>query len=187
MVRPLDQLKANLAAAAEKDTRERGETTEQAMALFHDACRRYHAEVMKGDFAGLDILTFDSTIGREAYAGKVFGAGGSSASPASVAMLFRDDGTYWLLNDGGAGGVMHLPAGGQFDYPIQVLPVDRGEEEIFDPRLPSGDRRRKWQAFDEGRFCRNNTPRDIERTTGRIESAISTLRIAADHPVGSDE
>lgn len=187
MATPLDRLKANRAAAAEKATDERGEPTEQAMAKFHEACGRYHAEVLKGDFAGLDIVTFDSTIGQQEYAGKVFGAGGSFASPASVAMIFREDDTYWLLNDGGAGGVMHLPAGGQFDYPVQVLPVDRGEEEIFDSHLPSGDRRRKWQTFDEPRFRRNNTPRDIERAVSRIESEISTLKIAASHPTESDE
>lgn len=180
MVHPLDRVKSAHAEMTGQAARERGDKSQEAIAQFYDACDRYFTQVTESDiYSRVDIITFDSSIGRSEYAGKVFGGGGNFASPAGIAMIFMEDGSYILLNDGGAGGILDLPAGGRFPYPVRVLPVDRGEEEIFGSRLPSGRRRSKWGAYDETVFMANNTPDAIEKAAGRIESEISILKSLA--------
>ena len=178
MVNPLDKVKSNHTAAERQADRERSADAEKAIRELRDALERYIEHVTEHDYEGLDIIAFDSDLTQE-FAGKVFGAGGNFASPANIAMIFTEDGEHQLLNDGGAGGVLDVPARSQSSYPVRVLPVDRGEQEIFRSHLPSGQRRSKWQAYDESVFIANNEPRDIKGAAGHIESEINTLRVLA--------
>lgn len=183
MVSPLDQFEAKKAAKATEDTRERGEESREAIALFHDACNRYVEQAIESEYTNADVIAFDSTLGQEKYLGKIFGTGGTFPSPTSIAMIFEGDGTYQLINDGGAGGILTIPASDQYPHPVSVLPVDRGEVEITRSHLPSGRRRSKWQAYDEEVFLANNSPDDIKRAAGRVESEISTLKALAAHRI----
>lgn len=182
MVNPLDRVKRNHTAGEQKAGRERAADAEKALHELLGSLGRYAEHVTGHDYDGLDIIAFDSDITRE-FAGKVFGGGGNFASPASIAMVFTEGGTYQLLNDGGAGGILDFPPRGGSDYPVKVLPVDREEQEIFKPHLPSGLRRSKWDAYDEEVFLANNSPDDIKRAAGRVESEISTLKALAAHRI----
>lgn len=175
MTSPLDHIKRHQAEAAAAQARERGEKSQESIDDLYEAYDRYVRYVSDNDYKGLDIIAFDATLGTEEYAGKTFVFSGTVPAPSSIAIVFKNDGTPVLLNDQGAGGVVKLPAGsrlpsgGTLDYPVSVLPVDQGEDAIFNTPLESGLQRRRWIEFNEAIFTANNTPQTIGNVTKSID------------------
>lgn len=182
MANPLDRIKHHRTEATATSSRERGEKSQDSVRELYEAYHRYAEYVSENDYQGLDILAFDVSLGTEEYAGKTFAFGGTVPAPSSVAIVFKEDGTHQLLNDSGAGGIVMLPTGSRLstgailDYPVSVLPVDQGEEAIFNSPLESGLRRGRWIAFDETIFLANNAPNTIDNVTKMIDRDLIRIK-----------
>ncbi|OYX53463.1 hypothetical protein B7Y92_02875 [Candidatus Saccharibacteria bacterium 32-50-13] len=171
MVNPLDRVKANIHNEKIQANELREQDSLAQLRDFYAACDEYFNHVVESDFSanGLEVITFDATIGQREYeyVGRVFNS--SFPSPSNIAMIFQDSESYTLLNDGGAGGVI-TPAGGRHGLPLRVLPIDQGGEELSKPYLPSGLRRSRWAEFDERTYLANNTPLSIRNTAMQIRA-----------------